>query len=219
VSAIGSTVVGGESQSDWFGAVNHLSRATPWLHAPARSYAEYGVALFAVLLLTAWVLTRRGGDLRKVTAALWAPIGVLLAVGVNQFIGAAVAEPRPYTVLPHAVVLVSRSSDPSFPSDHAVMAGAVAAGVLLAHRSLGLVAVGFALLMAAVRVYVGAHFPLDVVAGLAVGALVAVASYVIVRPVLVRMVAALSQTRVRPLLTARSDETIGHAAGAAARTA
>ena len=196
-----STVVGGQLQRDWFGSVNHVARVTPWLHTPARIYAEYGVVVFAALLLAAWLLTRRTGDLRRVTAALWAPVGVLIAIWVNQFLVASVAEPRPYTVMPHALVLVSRSTDPSFPSDHAVMAGAVAAGVLLAHRKLGLVAVCLAVLMAATRVYVGAHFPLDVVAGLAVGAIVALASYAVARPLVTRAVVSLSRTRVRPLVT------------------
>jgi undecaprenyl-diphosphatase len=103
--------------------------------------------------------------------------------------------------MPHAVVLVSRSTDLSFASDHAVMAGAVAAGVLLAHRKLGLLTLCLALVMAAARVYVGAHFPLDVAAGLAVGAIVAVASYGLVRPVATRVVVSLSRTPVRPLVT------------------
>jgi membrane-associated phospholipid phosphatase len=206
VRTSGSTVVGGQLQEEWFGAVNHLTRITPWLHTPARLYAEYGVVLFAALLLGAWVLTRRGCDLKRVAAALWAPIGVLVAVGVNQFFVSEVAESRPYTVMPHVLVLVSRSSDASFPSDHAVMAGAAAAGVFLAHRKLGLVAAGLALMMAATRVYVGAHFPLDVVAGLAVGAVVALTWYAASRPLVLRLVVALSQTLARPLLTAQPED-------------
>lgn len=202
----GSPVVGGRLQEEWFGVVNHLARITPWLHTPARLFAEYGVVLFAGLLLGAWALTRRGGVLKRVAAALWAPIGVLVAVGINQFFVSAVAESRPYTVMPHVLVLVSRSTDASFPSDHAVMAGAAAAGVLLAHRKLGLVATGLALLMAATRVYVGAHFPLDVVAGLAVGAVVALTSYAAARPVVLRLVVALSRTVARPLLTAHPED-------------
>ena len=31
----------------WFLHVNELARDTPWLHAPARGYASYGVVLFA----------------------------------------------------------------------------------------------------------------------------------------------------------------------------
>lgn len=203
-----SAVVWGGVQTDWFGTVNHFARRTPWLHAPARLYAEYGVVVFAGLLLASWLLARRDGDLRRATAALWAPVGALVALGVNQFLVAAVAEPRPYSVLPHVLVLVSRSTDSSFPSDHAVMAGAVTAGVLVANRKLGLVSAALAVLMAFTRVYVGAHFPLDVVAGLLVGAIVALASYGAARPLLGRFVVVLARTPARSLVTARPIQVV-----------
>ena len=200
-------VVWGGVQEPWFRAVNDLARHTSWLHAPARAFAEYGVVVFAALLLLSWWLARRDGDLRQVAAALWAPVGMLIAIGLNQLIGAAVAEPRPYTVLPHALTLVAHSSDFSFPSDHSVMAGAVAAGVLLARRVLGLVTAALAVLMAATRVYVGAHRPLDVVAGLLVGAGVVVVTYLLVAPLLRRLLAALTRTPVRVLLTSGGPTT------------
>jgi undecaprenyl-diphosphatase len=202
VHTSGSRVVGGGVEESWFRAVDHLARATPWLHGPARIYANDGVVVFAGLLLAAWVLARASGDLRSVAASLWAPVGALVALGVNQLLVAGVAEPRPYDVLPHVLVLVHRSADGAFPSDHAVMAGSVTAGVLLVHRRLGLVTAALAVLMALTRVYVGAHWPLDVVAGLAVGAVVALASYALVRPLLGRLVALLARTPARPLLTA-----------------
>lgn len=213
----GSGVVWGSAQVEWFRAVNHLARVTPWLHGPARLYADYGVAVFAGLLLLSWWLARRESDLGRVAASLWAPVGALLALGLNQFLVAAVAESRPYTVLPHALVLVSRSSDYSFPSDHAVMAGAVAAGVLLIHRRLGLVGIGLAVLMAATRVYVGAHFPLDVVVGLLVGATVALASYVLARPVLRVVVGRLARVPVLHRCFMRSCLTSRRAPGPGTR--
>lgn len=201
-------VVWGSLQDGWFTSVNHFSRATPWLHAPARLYAEYGVVLFALLLLASWWLARRDGDPRRVGAALWAPGGMLIAVGLNQFLVGAFAEPRPYTVLPHTLVLVSRSADYSFPSDHSVMAGAVAAGVLLANWRLGLLTAGLAVLMGLTRVYVGAHFPLDVVVGLLVGAALAVVSYVVVAPLVTRLVLLLGRTRLRVLVTSAPSSSV-----------
>jgi undecaprenyl-diphosphatase len=59
-----------------------------------------------------------------------------------------------------------------------------------------------ALLMAFTRVYVGAHYPGDVLAGLVLGAVVSLAGFVLLRAVLVRVVAALTRTPLRPLLTA-----------------
>jgi len=195
------SVVWPQLQVDWFTDVNELSADTPWLHAPVRLFTEYGVVVFAALLLLSWWLARGERDLARVAAAVWAPAGALLAVGVNQLVAGEVSEPRPYAVLPHVLLLVPRSGDPSFPSDHAVMAGAVAAGVLLAHRRLGLAAAALALVMAFSRVYVGAHFPLDVLAGLALGAAVAGASYLLARPVVGALVTRLSDTALRPLVT------------------
>lgn len=201
MAASNGTVVWASADERWFHAVNRFAAHTPWLHTPARLYAEYGVVLFAGLLLWSWWRARAAGDPRRMAAALWAPVGMLIAVGLNQLIGSAVAEPRPYTVLPHTLVLVSRSTDYSFPSDHAVMAGAVAAGVLLAGRRLGVLAVAMAVLMALARVYVGAHFPLDVTAGLIVGAGVCLVTYLLVGPLLRWLVLALERTPLRVLLT------------------
>jgi membrane-associated phospholipid phosphatase len=188
-------------QGEWFRQVNRFAGSTPALHPAIRLYAQYGVVVFAGILLLGWWWARRDTNRRTMAAALWAPVGMLIAVGLNQPLVNHVREARPYTVYPHALVLVARSQDYSFPSDHAVMAGAVAAGVLLVNRRLGAVAVVAALLMACARVYVGAHFPLDVVAGLLLGAIVTISGYLAVRPLLVPIVTGLTRTPLRPLLT------------------
>jgi membrane-associated phospholipid phosphatase len=195
-------------QHDWFRRVNQFAEATPALHAPMRLYAEYGVVLFAALLVLSGWWARRDQKPATMAAALWAPAGVLLAVGLNQPLVNHFREARPYSVFAHALVLVDRSQDYSFPSDHAVMAGAVAVGVLLANRRLGLVTLVAALAMAFARVYVGAHFPLDVIVGLVFGAGVTLIGYLALRPVLVPAIARLRRTPLRPLLTTAGRSTI-----------
>jgi membrane-associated phospholipid phosphatase len=180
--------------------VNDFARQTGWLHAPMLAYAKYGVVLFGLLLLAGWWRARRHSV--TMTAAIWAPIATLLAVAINQPIVAAVHEARPYTALPNILVLVDRGTDPSFPSDHATMAGAVAAGLLLVSWRLGLLAVAAGAVMAFARVYVGAHYPQDVLAGLALGALVSLVGYAVVRVPLTAVLNRLAGTRLRPLLDA-----------------
>ena len=64
--------------------VNDFAHRTPLLHRTAVTYANDGVGLFAILLLVGWFLARRHADTRLMAHALLAPVGVLLAVGVNQ---------------------------------------------------------------------------------------------------------------------------------------
>jgi undecaprenyl-diphosphatase len=164
-------------------------------------YAAYGVVVFGVLLLAGWWNARRTGSSPRMAAALCAGAATLVAVAVNQPIVNMVHAARPYTTHPHILVLAHRSADFSFPSDHAVMAGAAAAGLLLVSRRLGVLAVVAALLMAFARVYIAAHYPVDVAAGLVLGAVVALACYALGRRLVTRGVVAVSSTRLRPLLT------------------
>jgi undecaprenyl-diphosphatase len=152
-------------------AVNAFAQRTGWLHTAMLDYATYGIVLFAALLL-AGLLIARHQPATSLAAAGWACLATLLAVAVNQPVGHLFAEARPYATHQHLLVLATRTSDFSFPSDHAVMAGASAAGLLLLSRRLGLTAAAAALLLAFARVYIAAHYPWDVAAGLALGAAV-----------------------------------------------
>lgn len=158
--------------------VNSFARHTGWLQDPLLAYANYGVILFGLLLVLG-VVTSRHAPSRQLAAAVWAGIATLLAVAINQPITHLVSEARPYTTHPHIFVLASRSADFSFPSDHSVMAGAAAAGLWLVSRKLGLIATVAAVLLAFSRVYIAAHYPWDVVVGLALGAIVAILGWLL----------------------------------------
>ena len=181
--------------------INDFARATGWLHPLIYGWANYGVVVFAALLLMGWWRARRRADPSVMAAALWAPVATALAVTINQPIVALVAEPRPYTAIPGILVLAHHSTDPSFPSDHAVMAGAVAASLFTFDLLLGEIAGVAAVLMAFARVYIGAHFPTDVVVGLGLGVVVAIASWLIVRGAFTKGVQLLYNSRLRVLVT------------------
>jgi undecaprenyl-diphosphatase len=186
--------------------VNRLADATGWAHPPMIAVATYGIGLFAALLVAAFLDGRHRGDLHRVATSIWAGAAAIVALAVAAGIGGVVGRARPFDVVVGAHVLIARSSDVSFPSDHATAVGAIAVALLLGrHRRAGLIAAGGAVVMAFARVYVGVHYPSDVLAGLALGALVAVIGTVVVVPMLVRLVSVIAGSRLRWVVTAGPD--------------
>jgi membrane-associated phospholipid phosphatase len=181
--------------------INRLAEGTRWAHGLFKANAGFGIALFAVLLLVSYLDGRQHDDITAVAASVWAAAAALVALGIGQLIGGAVDRARPYETMTNVHILVDKTTDFSFPSDHATVAGAVAVGLLFANRRWGIVASALAVLMAFTRVYVGAHYPGDVIAGLALGGIVAAAGWFAIVPILSRLASWLTGTALRPLVT------------------
>ena len=99
-----------------------------------------------------------------------AGFAALLALGVADVISHIWLRPRPYVAHPDvAHLFIAPSADPSFPSDHATAAFAIAVSILLRHRKAGILAVVLATIVAVSRVVVGTHYPSDVLGGALIG--------------------------------------------------
>jgi len=135
------------------------------------------IALVALTFLVPWASARW----ERRSGAVLATASAALALLINQPIGHLVDRTRPYLEHPaSAHLLISRSHDPSFPSDHATGAFALAFGIWLYDRTIGTVMLVLAGVLAFSRVYVGTHYPGDVVGGALMGIAVAGALYLIV---------------------------------------
>ena len=189
----------------WYESVNEFARDTSWAHGAVANYANWaGLVLLALLLIAGWLGGRRRDDAPRFTAtAFLVGVGAVLALLANQVIGPAFSRPRPCHSLSHVEVLLHCASDSSFPSDHAMIAGAFAAGLLLLDRRLGLLAVLLALLLAFTRIYVGVHYPTDVAGGLAIGAMIGALVVLALRPATAAAATRLVHTPLRPLISSR----------------
>lgn len=192
--------------SSWYRSVNEFARDTGWAHGVLGNYANWaGLVLLALLLVVGWLLGRRRPEAPRLTAtAFLVGVGAVLALLANQAIGPAVARTRPCHALAHVEVLLHCASDSSFPSDHAMIAGAFAAGLLILNRRIGLAALLLALLLAFARVYVGVHYPSDVAGGLAIGAAIGTLVVLTLRPTTTAVAQRLARTSLRPLIVSRS---------------
>ncbi|MFK4145709.1 phosphatase PAP2 family protein [Streptomyces sp. NPDC004065] len=158
--------------------INGLAKDAPhWFDRLMEYIGEYGLLLAMVLLVVWcwWSVRRRGGEraAASVAALVWAPLAAGLAVLVNVPIRGFVRRPRPFLDHQGLDVLVSGKTDFSFVSDHATITMAMGVALFVANRRFGLAGIGLALLEGFCRVYMGVHYPTDVVGGFALGTAVA----------------------------------------------
>jgi undecaprenyl-diphosphatase len=97
----------------------------------------------------------------------------LIGTVIYKFIKGKTLRPRPFNVYP-AIVCAGKTLDQfSFPSGHTLHAAAFSIVVLAYYPGLFWLVVPFAVLVALSRPILGLHYPSDVLAGAALGAVIA----------------------------------------------
>jgi undecaprenyl-diphosphatase len=116
------------------------------------------LAVFALVLLLMWFFGKEKNKYTVVFAAITGALGLF----INFILGHIYFEPRPF-VTHHVHLLIQHAKDSSFPSDHTTGTFSLALAVLWRrHRKIGFGLLLFAILTGISRVYVGHHYPFDV---------------------------------------------------------
>ena len=135
-----------------------------------RFFAQDAQYLFAALLAALFLATGKWRSINARHGVVAAGFSALLALGIAHVITELWDRARPYEAHPAAAHLfISPSSDPSFPSDHATAAFAIAVSIWLRNRKAGWLALAMATVLAVSRVAVGVHYPSDVIGGVLIG--------------------------------------------------
>jgi undecaprenyl-diphosphatase len=180
--------------------VNRFARTTSWGHGFLAGYYERvlspvgaGILVLALLLIAGWWSTRTHPE--HMPAIIWSGLGAFALYGVNQVVAKSLVQARPYNVIKGVEVLVPRASSYGTPSGHAVVAGAVVCGLLLARCwRLALVALLAGLLLLFSEVYVGAAYPSQVGVGAAAGLMVVLVLWPFASRLLLPVVAAIGSS-------------------------
>jgi undecaprenyl-diphosphatase len=161
------------------------------------------VPLYAIATVGLWLLARPYGSLRWKLASASALVAAAFAMGANQVISHVWDRPRPFAAHPAAThLLTAPSPDPSFPSDHAAAAFAIAFAVFAFSRWAGAGFLAAATLISLSRIALGVHYPSDVLAGMIVGAAAAMFVTEVGQPwitTLVKLISRLTDPLLAPL--------------------
>ena len=157
---------------------------------PLFNFINHGLSSHALNIVMPMISRLGGGELYFLIGVMllflkkreYKILGIVLLAGLTlsyYVVGVLkvfIARPRPFVALGNVILLGDMSTTPSFPSNHAV--GAFMIATLLASqlkkRTLfySVLLYLFAVLVSFSRVYIGVHYPSDVLAGAVIGVVV-----------------------------------------------
>lgn len=129
-----------------------------------------GGATFTVLIST--ILMLFGKEEFK-AVAVKGSIALAVSFVIGFFLKKVWGRPRPYLVIPNTHISKKVWKDCSFPSGHTAAGFSLAVNYTLSYPQFILPLVMYGLLVGVSRIYLGQHYPTDILAGAILGALMA----------------------------------------------
>lgn len=148
-----------------FRAINGLPGQWPLLDVVMMWLAQDATYALLVIALASWLVNRLLGRPIAVRVAL----GAIIAVAICETISMRYFQPRPFVSLPNVLQLIPHAEDSTFPSTHATALSAITGPYVWNRARLGILLLVGTLLVGFARIYVGVHYPVDILAGFALG--------------------------------------------------
>jgi undecaprenyl-diphosphatase len=152
-----------------FRMINNLAGTYPWLNPGFIFFAEYAIFALALFMLMLWVGKR---SMRQ--PLIIAFIAFVVAALIAKLAGLLFSHMQPFVELPDVFQLIDKKVGNAFPSDHTAAAFAVCVTLFLGSKSKWrALYIVLATMMGIARIWVGVHYPVDVIVGAFIGTLIA----------------------------------------------
>jgi undecaprenyl-diphosphatase len=166
--------------------INGLSGRLPVMDGFFKGISNDYFPLITIALVLIWLWFGTRDSLERVSnqrAIITAVMSIAVVSGLVWLSNSLFVRPRPFAVLPEGSLnlLFYRPTDSSFPSNMAAVSFAIATTIFIRNRRYGSFLLALAALSSFGRIYMGVHYPLDIVGGAAIGALSSFISFGIAR--------------------------------------
>ena len=145
----------------------HASKFLDWIGIFLAEYSLYVVGIIFLIFL-----------LWKKNRLMVASVGISIVLSrlvITEILKILLHRARPYMVLETVNKLIVENKDfQTFPSGHAAIFFALAMAVYFFNKKLGIIFFVSAILISVARIFVGVHWPSDILAGVVVGIISAI---------------------------------------------
>lgn len=159
---------------DWrlYKAIYDISLEHRWVGSLFSGIEKASIPVMVLITAALWFLSRPGGDRKWRLACGSGFAAAALSYAIAFVIHRAYDRPRPYES--HQISHPwSSTTDATFPSDHTTVSFAIAFAVFSLDAVAGVVFLVVAAIIGIGRLFIGAHYPSDVGAGVVIGLIAA----------------------------------------------
>ncbi|MBJ8106024.1 MULTISPECIES: undecaprenyl-diphosphatase [Bacillus cereus group] len=158
---------------DAFRAINDLGKQYSSLNSTMVFLAEYMVYFLGLIIIAYWFTQSRKNKMMIIQAM----VAFITAEIIGKLAGKLHLNYQPFTVLPNVNKLVDHAVDNSFPSDHTILFFSICFSFWLVRKKARWLWLVLAFCVAISRIWVGVHYPFDVLTGALIGIISALFSY------------------------------------------
>ncbi|HDR7567902.1 undecaprenyl-diphosphatase [Bacillus mycoides] len=158
---------------DAFRAINNLGKQYSSLNSTMVFLAEYMVYFLGLIIIAYWFTQSKKNKMMIIQAI----VAFVIAEIIGKLAGNLHLNYQPFAVLPNVNKLVDHAVDNSFPSDHTILFFSICFSFWLVRKKSRWLWLVLAFCVAISRIWVGVHYPFDVITGALIGIISALFSY------------------------------------------